>query len=83
MSQNAQDQSINSQAKKIRAMSNEKLVYAFKAARIASKSAERGGSSAGSAELLIEALSRGECKGVAGGTVYKIACFARDRGFIK
>lgn len=79
----SREQSTESLSKKIRALSNEKLVYAFKAARIAHQSVEKGGSNADSAELLIEALARGECKGVAGGTVYKIACFAKERGYIK
>lgn len=77
-----QEQDIAAQAKKIRALSNEKLVYAFKSVRLAQKSVEKNGT-VGNTELLIEALACGECKGVAGGTVYKIACFAKERGYIK
>lgn len=72
---------IAEQAKKIRALSNAKLVYSFRAVKLAKRSVDSGGS--GSIERFIEELARGECKGVAGGTVYKIACFAKERGYIK
>lgn len=73
---------IAEQAKKIRALSNAKLVYSFRAVKLAKRSVDNGGGS-GSIERFIEELARGECKGVAGGTVYKIACFAKERGYIK
>lgn len=73
---------IAEQAKKIRAMSNAKLVYSFHAVKLAKRSVDNGGGS-GSVEEFIERLARGECKGIAGGSVYKIARAAKEWGYIK
>ena len=75
---------IHEQAVKLRKMTDEQLVMAFRASSAASPAAsqEEVEKDTDGVKKLIEGLSRGECKGVKGATVYKIQQYAEEMGLI-
>ena len=75
---------IHEQAVKLRKMTDEQLVMAFRASSAASPavSQEEVEKDTDGVKKLIEGLSRGECKGVKGATVYKIQQYAEEMGLI-
>ena len=86
-----EEQIIHEEAVKLRKMTDAQLVDAFNSARIAA-TAPRMAQDAleehtstndiSDVEKLLQALSDGKCKGVGGGTSYKIIEFARNMGLI-
>ncbi|MBR5818140.1 MAG: hypothetical protein IKY62_05790 [Clostridia bacterium] len=75
---------VHEQAVKLRKMTDEQLVMAFRASSAASPavSQEEVEKDTDGVKKLIEGLSRGECKGVKGATVYKIQQYAEEMGLI-
>ena len=75
---------IHEQAVKLRKMTDEQLVMAFRASSAASPavSQEEVEKDTGGVKKLIEGLYRGECRGVKGATVYKIQQYAEEMGLI-
>lgn len=75
---------VHEQAVKLRKMTDEQLVTAFRASSAASPavSQEEVEKDTGGVKKLIEGLSRGECRGVKGATVYKIQQYAEEMGLI-
>lgn len=75
---------IHEQAVKLRKMTDEQLVTAFRASSAASPvvSQEEVEKDTGGVKKLIEGLSRGECRGVKGATVYKIQQYTEEMGLI-
>lgn len=82
---------IHEEAVKLRKMTDEQLFNAFKEAQQAATAptvAQNGSNGndpkndISGVEKLLQALSDGKCKGVAGATCYKIMEFARDMGLI-
>lgn len=86
-----EEQIIHEEAVKLRKMTDAQLVDAFNSARMAA-TAPRMAQDAleehtstndiSDVEKLLQALSDGKCKGVGGGTSYKIIEFARNMGLI-
>lgn len=75
---------IHEQAVKLRKMTDEQLVTAFRASSAPSSAvleAEAKKDTDG-VKKLIEGLSRGDCKGIKGATVYKIQQYAEEMGLI-
>lgn len=82
---------IYEEAVKLRKMTDAQLVGAFKEAQMAATApnvAQNGVNTSYSkkdtsdVEKLLYALSQGKCKGIGGGTYYKIMEFARGMGLI-
>lgn len=82
---------IHEEAVKLRKMTDAQLVSAFKAAEMAAAppSVAQDGANGtdpnknpSGVERLLQALSDGKCKGVAGATVYKISAFAAEMGLV-
>lgn len=75
---------VHEQAVKLRKMTDEQLVMAFRASSAASPavSQEEVEKDTSGVKKLIEGLSRGECRGVKGATVYKIQQYAEEMGLI-
>ena len=75
---------IHEQAVKLRKMTDEQLVTAFRASSASSPAVlqEEAEKDTGGVKKLIEGLSRGECRGVKGATVYKIQQYAEEMGLI-
>lgn len=75
---------IHEQAVKLRKMTDEQLVTAFRAASAPSCSVsdETPRNNTDGVKTLLEGLSRGDCKGVKGATVYKITEYASEMGLI-
>lgn len=82
---NAQEEKeIHAQAVKLRKMTDEQLVTAFKNAQNAPESASKlvKASTKVSVENFLAALSEGKCKGIKGATVFKLETFAKEMGAI-
>lgn len=80
----AEEAEIHAEAVRLRKMTDEQLVTAFRAATKAaeaSSSADPTNSTNG-VKTLIEGLANGECKGIKGATAYKIAEYAAEKGLI-
>ena len=75
---------IHEQAVKLRKMTDEQLVTAFRNASAPSSavSEQEVEKDTDGVRKLIEGLSRGDCKGVKGATVYKIQQYAEEMGLI-
>lgn len=75
---------IHEQAVKLRKMTDEQLVMAFRAASAPSSAVSKQEvvKDTGGVKKLIEGLSRGDCKGIKGATVYKIQQYAEEMGLI-
>ena len=75
---------IHEQAVKLRKMTDEQLVTAFRNASAPSSAVSEQEVKKGTdgVRKLIEGLSRGDCKGVKGATVYKIQQYAEEMGLI-
>ncbi len=86
-----EERSIHEQATRVRKMTDAQLVEYLNAIRAEGRAAGRAEASGapaptvenGSVEKLLEELAAGECYGVKGATVYKIAQFAQERGYIR
>ena len=86
-----EEQDIHAEAVRLRKMTDAQLVAAFKAANTSAESlrATQEGSNAPETtnnttdvEKLLQALSEGKCKGIAGGTIFKLSEFAKSMGLI-
>ena len=75
---------IHDEAVRLRKMTDAQLVQAFREASAPppAVSQEDPTKDTGGVKKLIEGLSRGECKGVKGATVYKIEQYAAEVGLI-
>lgn len=75
---------IHDEAVKLRKMTDEQLVKAFRNAQMPStdSSSKPAEEHTNNIKVLIEGLSRGDCKGVKGATVYKITEYAAEKGLI-
>lgn len=72
---------IHEEAVKLRKMTDAQLVGAFKEAQDA-VNGHSPKKDTSDVERLLQALSDGKCKGVGGGTCYKITEFARSMGLM-
>ena len=72
---------IHEEAVKLRKMTDEQLVMAFRASHrgTTEKNIEKN---AYGVKTLIDGLSRGDCKGIKGATVYKITEYAKEMGVL-
>jgi hypothetical protein len=86
-----EEQNIHEEAVKLRKMTDAQLVDAFNSARMAARAPRMAQNAVkehtstndtSDVEKLLRALSEGKCKGVGGGTSYKIIEFARKMGLI-
>lgn len=80
----AEEAEIHAEAVRLRKMTDEQLVTAFRAttkAAEAHSSADPTNSTNG-IKMLIEGLAKGECKGIKGATAFKIAEYATEKGLI-
>lgn len=75
---------IHEEAVKLRRLTDEQLVMAFRASLASSPavSTVRVEKDTDGVKKLIEGLSRGDCKGVKGATAYKITQYAEEMGLI-
>ena len=75
---------IHDEAVRLRKMTDEQLVTAFRRAQMPSiaVSVPPVEESTNKVKELIDGLSRGDCKGVKGATVYKIAEYAVEKGLV-
>lgn len=72
-----EERAIHDEAVRLRKMTDMQLVAAFRAAGGETPEPDTR------LEKLLEGLDAGEVKGIKGGTVFKIAEYARQRGFIR
>ena len=79
-----EEQEIHEEAVKLRKMTDKQLVKAFREAQASSLAISKTDTEKGTnpVEKLISGLSRGECKGIKGATVYKISEYATEMGLI-
>lgn len=75
---------IHEEAVKLRKMTDEQLVMAFRASTASSRGVSEKPieKNTDGVKMLIEGLSRGDCKGVKGATAYKIAEYAEEMGLM-
>lgn len=87
----AEELRIHEEAVRLRKMTDAQLVGAFKAAEMAAAApsvaqdatnTESPNKEPSGVEMLLQALSDGKCKGVAGATIYKISAFAKEMGLV-
>ena len=75
---------VHEEAEKIRNLSDEELLEAVKRANMPEKdlTLKKPNNDTSEVKKLLDGLSRGECRGVKGATVYKIYQYAEETGLI-
>lgn len=75
---------IHAEAVRLRKMTDEQLVTAFRATTKAAEAHSTADptNDTNGIKTLIEGLAKGECKGIKGATAYKVAEYAEAKGLI-